>query len=63
MTEYHVQQNLSGAWIARRTGAVRASKLCLTKTQAIRYASQRATVVVIHGRDGRVSSIHNVVKS
>lgn len=55
----HVVPNHSGRWIVRKSGASRASRVFVTRNDAVAYARHLArkdrSEVYIHGRDGTVS--------
>lgn len=60
---YHVIANINGGWNVKRNDAERAAKSFASQKDAIEYARgisrTHATDLVIHGRDGRLSSIES----
>lgn len=57
---FHAQYYGKGLWAVRRSGAHRASKVGLTRHQAIALVKARAreakSIAWIHGTDGRIIS-------
>lgn len=57
---YHVIANVNGGWNVKRTDAERATRSFASQKDAIEYgrsiSRSHATELVIHGRDGRLSS-------
>lgn len=57
---YHVIANVNGGWNVKRTDAERATRSFDSQKEAIEYgrsiSRSHATELVIHGRDGRLSS-------
>lgn len=61
---YHVTPDISGRWVVRLTGSDRAEGAFRTQREATGYAKTRArhvrtteeVEIVIHKRDGRISS-------
>jgi len=57
---YHVIAKLDGGWNVKRSGAERATRSFATKKDAIQYgrgiSKSHATELVIHGRNGRLTS-------
>jgi hypothetical protein len=61
---YHVTPDLGGRWVVRQTGSDRAEGAFETQRDAIDFAKEQArrvskrveVDVVIHKRDGRISS-------
>jgi Uncharacterized protein conserved in bacteria (DUF2188) len=57
---YHVIAKVNGGWKVKRADAERATKTFATQKDAIEYgrslSRSHATDLVIHGRDGRLSS-------
>ncbi len=63
---YHVIANVNGGWNVKRTGAERATRSFASQKDAIKYgrtlSRSHATELVIHNRDGRLSSKESYAK-
>lgn len=57
---YHVIANVNGGWNVKRNDAERATRSFASQKDAIEYgrsiSRSHATDLIIHGRDGRLSS-------
>lgn len=57
---YHVIAKVDGGWSVKRTGAERATRTFATQKDAITYgrniSRSHATELIVHRKDGRLSS-------